>query len=107
MTTTTKTKLSALALAMASFTMLAAGGSASANVVRPVLGHGPVVTSGGLTGAGGARQGTIVGEQPGSSGVRQIPFQPISQPHQPLPLPVGPFKPLPINPPSTPPPSQS
>jgi hypothetical protein len=53
-----------------------------------------------------ARQGTIVGEHLGS-GVRQIPFQPISQPHQPAPFPVGPFKPLPINPPSNPPPSQS
>jgi hypothetical protein len=51
MTMTAKTKLSAVALAAATFTTLAASGSASANPVRG-LGHGPVVTAGGPTGAG-------------------------------------------------------
>ena len=125
---TTKTKLSALALAAAAFTTtLAAGGSASANIVPPGLGHGPVVAAGGATGAGATRQGTIAGvrqffpSQPSQplpsgatgagatrqgtiAGVRQ--FFP-SQPSQPLPSPGEVFKPLPIKPPPVNPPSQN
>ena len=107
---TTKTKLSALALAAATFTTtLAAGGSASANIVRPGLGHGPVVTAGGVTGIGATREGTIAGvrqlppsqplpgivtgtgaTRPGTiAGVRQIP-----------PLPIDPSPPSPPSPPS-------
>jgi hypothetical protein len=78
-TMTTNTKPSAVVLAAATFAAtLAAGGSASANIVRG-LGHGPVVVAGGPTGAGLARQGTIVGAV--GSGVRRgLPINP--QPSQ-------------------------
>ena len=53
--TITKTRLSALALAAATFTTitLAAGGSASAKILRPFPGHGPVTSIDGKPVGGG------------------------------------------------------
>ncbi len=66
MTKTTTTRLSALALAAATFTTIAfaAGGSASAKILRPFPGHGPVTSIdgkpvGGLHGNAGSSGGLV------------------------------------------------